>query len=293
MLGIAGVIVTRRFASYKDVPGILYHYPKARYHEHVVALQGHLVLAYEPRRGGRAQDSGSGGRSAFVALAFLGNIWDDPDDPTHAYVETLQFQEFPTPVPIRETVIPGKSLEHAVHEIPYNVAEDILGRGFALFRDQEAARVREGLADLMLPEELTKRPLIEVVAKRPLRDASFRYRVVEKVYGGRCAISGLRMTNGRGRAEADAAHIRPVSADGPDSVRNGLALTKTIHWAFDRGLVSLADDGRILTVERGIDHSMRTLFRADGLAFLPKDPMDWPHPSFLAWHRKFVFKGVA
>lgn len=180
-----------------------------------------------------------------------------------------------------------------MREIPYAIAADILGKGFALFRDQEAARVRDGLADLSLPEEITKRPLIEVVTKRALRDASFRYRVVEQVYRGRCAISGLRMTNGRGRAEADAAHIRPVVADGPDSVRNGLALTKTIHWAFDKGLVSLADDGRVLTVERGIDGTMRSLFRAGGLAFLPQDPLDRPHPSFLAWHRKFVFKGVA
>lgn len=43
-----------------------------------------------------------------------------------------------------------------------------------------------------------------------------------------------------------AAHIRSVEADGPDTVRNGIALTGTAHWLFDRGLLSFADDYTIL-----------------------------------------------
>ena len=37
------------------------------------------------------------------------------------------------------------------------------------------------------------------------------------------------MTNGNGRAEADAAHVRPVANDGPDTVRNGIALMKSMR----------------------------------------------------------------
>ena len=99
------------------------------------------------------------------------------------------------------------------------------------------------------------------------------------------------MTNGRGRAEADAAHIRPVEHDGPDTIRNGIALTRSVHWAFDRGMVSMSDDGHILTTERGIDDSLRRLLRTDGLALLPTRSDERPHPAFLAWHRKHVFKG--
>jgi putative restriction endonuclease len=42
-------------------------------------------------------------------------------------------------------------------------------------------------------------------------------------------MTGLRIFNGSGRAEVQAAHIRPVADNGPDSVRNGLALSSTIH----------------------------------------------------------------
>ena len=45
-----------------------------------------------------------------------------------------------------------------------------------------------------------------------------------------------------GRAEVQAAHIRPVADNGPDSLRNGVALSSTFHWMFDRGLISVGDD---------------------------------------------------
>ena len=79
--------------------------------------------------------------------------------------------------------------------------------------------------------------------------------------------------------------------DGPDIVRNGIALMKSLHWAFDRGFISLADDGRILTVERGIDGGIRGLLRPGGTALLPEQADERPHPEFLKWHRENVFRG--
>lgn len=70
--------------------------------------------------------------------------------------------------------------------------------------------------------------------------------MVLQAYGSRCAITGLRLINGGGRAEVEAAHIRPVEASGPDIVSNGIALSGTAHWMFDRGLISVADDLQIL-----------------------------------------------
>ncbi len=49
-----------------------------------------------------------------------------------------------------------------------------------------------------------------------------------------------------GRAEVDAAHIRPVEANGPDILTDGIALSGTAHWMFDRGLISLSDEPDIL-----------------------------------------------
>ena len=288
-----GIIVTQRFPSYKDQPGVLYHYPKAPYDDRVRALLGKLVLAYEPRRGGTSRDSAMGGRMAFVGTAFLGSTYDDPDDPTHAFVELRGYFELPRPVPLGETAVSGRSLQSAVREIRRDVAEDILRMGLADLALASSAAVREGLVDVSLPIGQLDRPVREVISNRLVRDASFRLRVVEQVYRGRCALTGIKMTNGNGRAEADAAHIRPVANGGPDYVRNGLALTKTVHWAFDRGLISLADDGRILAVESALDDPLRKLIAIGGQAILPSDPLDRPHPSFLQWHRQNVFKGVA
>ncbi len=70
---LAGILVTRRYATYKDQPGRLYHYPKRLYESVVQSLRGCLVLTYEPRRGGTSETSMSGGRSAFTGFAFLGD----------------------------------------------------------------------------------------------------------------------------------------------------------------------------------------------------------------------------
>ena len=288
-----GILVTRRFPQYKDQPGRLYHYPKAKYHERILGLRGKLILAYEPRRGGTSATSVGGGRSAFVGAAFLGDVYDDPDDPSHAFVVLRDYWELPAPVPIGETDVAGKSLESAVREIPRIVAEDILKKGLAPLAPMTTSAVREGLVDVSLPLLEIDRPIREVISSRAVRDTTFRFRVVELVYQGRCALTGIKMTNGNGRAEADAAHIRPVANGGPDHIQNGLALSKTIHWAFDRGLLSLQDDGRIVTVERGIDDTVRKLLVSSGRAVLPSDPLDGPHASFLKWHRENVFKGVA
>ncbi len=65
---------------------------------------------------------------------------------------------------------------------------------------------------------------------------------VVSAYDERCAVSRLRIINGGGRAEVEAAHIWPFADGGPDVVRNGLALSATCHWLFDRHLISLSDD---------------------------------------------------
>ena len=94
-----------------------------------------------------------------------------------------------------------------------------------------------------------ERPLVLSLVSKPFRERAFR-RAVMDAYDGRCAVSGWRLVNGGGRLEAQAAHIRPVEHGGPDSVRNGLALSGTAHWMFDRGLIGFNDDLDILITEK-------------------------------------------
>ena len=90
-----------------------------------------------------------------------------------------------------------------------------------------------------------ERSRVAYLTSRIVRDRIFR-RVVLRAYDARCAITSLKLINGHGRAEVEAAHIRPVEANGPDIVSNGLALSGTAHWMFDRGLISIAEDHEIL-----------------------------------------------
>jgi putative restriction endonuclease len=289
----AGVLVTRRFPGYKDIPGVQYHFPKHDYQRQIGTLVGALVLLYEPRRGGTSPTSSGGGRMAFTGLAYIERIWDDPEDPTYGYAGLRDAIDFNTPVPIHDTAIKAKALQSAVLPIPFATAAEISARGLSVPALNGLAEYREGLADTVDLSDLVERPFVEVVQNRSVRDASFRYRVVERAYDGTCAFTGMRLTNGYGRAEVDAAHIIPVADKGPDTVRNGIALTKSMHWAFDRGLISLSDSGRILTVDRGFDDAALRMLRADRRAILPNSDDEKPHVAFLAWHRQHKFKGAA
>lgn len=134
------------------------------------------------------------------------------------------------------------------------------------------------------------RERVSMLVSRVVRDRVFR-QIVLRAYDARCAVTGLKLINGGGRAEVEAAHIRPVEADGPDIVSNGLALSGTAHWMFDRGLISLADDASILVSRQANDpESIRSVINPSGRAILPGRPGDRPHPHFLRWHRENCFK---
>jgi putative restriction endonuclease len=102
-------------------------------------------------------------------------------------------------------------------------------------------------------------------------------------------MTGFNIINGGGRAEVQAAHIRPVARDGPDSIRNGLALSGTIHWMFDRGLVSIDENYSILVARDRLPDPVSRMLRDKLL--LPNRPDRRPHPQFLRYHRDQVFKG--
>jgi putative restriction endonuclease len=114
---------------------------------------------------------------------------------------------------------------------------------------------------------------------------------VLEAYDCRCAITGLKLINGRGRAEVEAAHIKPVEASGPDIVTNGLALSGTAHWMFDRGLIGVGQDLEILVSRQVNDaESVWSLVNKTGRAAVPTEAALRPHPSYLAWHREHCFK---
>ena len=224
-----------------------------------------------------------------------------------ALIEPGSYLDFATPVPFA-------SSEGAVIELGVlNDAGRISGRAQAAVRGLSPRDfnviVQAGLADdhPLLPrvdepvvsgfaEEHTPflfedaRERVASLVSRVVRDRVFR-RVVLRAYDERCAVTGLKLINGGGRAEVEAAHIRPVEANGPDIVSNGLALSGTAHWMFDRGLISLSDDMDILVSRQANDpDSIRSIINSTSRVMLPSREADRPHLQFVRWHRERCFK---
>jgi hypothetical protein len=81
-------------------------------------------------------------------------------------------------------------------------------------------------------------------ASRIRRDRAFREVVLEN-YDSTCAVTGQKFVY-ENHTEADAAHIIAKDVDGTDDPRNGLALSKTAHWAFDLGVFTISDQYEII-----------------------------------------------
>jgi putative restriction endonuclease len=295
------VFIHRSDSIYDDSPAERYQFPKI-YLGRARLCVGDWIVYLEPRavRGTRG----------YFAIAKVQKIIQDPKSEGMfvAVIEAGSYLEFSNPVPFSDRSGPvergllnesGKISGWAQSAVrPLSAAD--FDRITALgLEDSQTVLPRidqvedpDGFAETQAPyfhEEPRSRVL--QLTSRIVRDRVFR-KIVLRAYDERCAITGLRLINGGGRAEAAAAHIRPVEANGPDIVNNGIALSGTAHWMFDRGLIGLSDNLEIL-VSRQVNNiaEVRAFVRPEGVALLPSKERDRPHPTFLMWHRENCFKG--
>jgi len=79
-----------------------------------------------------------------------------------------------------------------------------------------------------------------------IRDARFKRNVVD-AYDGLCAMCGLNL------GLVEGAHIYPASApQSPDEVWNGIALCSNHHGAFDKQLIHVNAQSRIISMHPGL-----------------------------------------
>lgn len=295
-----GVFIHRSDSIYDDSPAERYQFP-GQYLSRVQACIGDWVLYYEPRK--------VPGTRGYFAAAKISRVIPDPIAAGMylALVEDGSYLDFVNSVPFNG---PDGVIERGL----LNEQGRISGRAQSAVRPISPAdfnrildagldeplpllpRVGHANSDNQLFEERSTfvfeqpRERAPALTSRVIRDRVFR-RVVLRAYDERCAVTGLKLINGGGRAEVEAAHIRPVEANGPDVVSNGIALSGTAHWMFDRGLISLSDDLEILVSRQVNDRSsIDALIHRSGRALLPQRPSDRPHPHFLTWHREHCFK---
>jgi putative restriction endonuclease len=128
------------------------------------------------------------------------------------------------------------------------------------------------------------------------RDAKFSVRVLP-AYDFTCALTRYRMIAIDGSTPLDAAHIQQFKRGGPCEPSNGIALSKTAHWLFDRGFWSIADDYRVVVksgaFEEAGEASQLLKPHAGRQILLPNTRGLWPNPLFLGWHRaNHGFEGI-
>lgn len=294
------VFTTKVNPAYDDLPEERYHFPRSYLNAARAAL-GDWIVYYEPRRSS-ADLSSSGGRLSYFATARLVDIQPDPTRANHYYGYVEHYLEFDEAVPFREA---DSYYERDLRKADGSTNKGRFGRAVRPLRDSEyhlilaagfqrlAGDAKPFVADRETETGLgepgvVERPVFNQLVRRPFRDRVFSS-AVKQAYDDTCAITGIKIINGGGRSEAEAAHIRPVAANGPDSMRNGLALSGTVHWMFDRGLISIDDDYSLLLKEDSIPGDVLRIINRNRHLRLPSQPLYHPHRSFLKYHRENVF----
>jgi putative restriction endonuclease len=297
---LKGVFDTKPQSGYDDEIARHYHFP-SQYRAIAEKLVGDRIIYREPRR--------NKGRQAYVAIARVLRIDPDPIRPGHFYAVVVDYRKFDRPVPFSSN---GKYAEAPLRAVgdPSKVGAFLQGKSIRPLSDEDFATiVRAGLRETLdpanavrleldeqhadfdtlslvqAPIEEQERRIEQILLNRKIRDASFRQQVCE-AYDNQCAVTRLRIVNGLGRAEVQAAHIWPVAEGGPDVVQNGIALCGTAHWLFDRHLISLTDDYRLLISHNKVPQELQGLFTKQlDRIHLPLNPALWPYPAYIARHR--------
>jgi putative restriction endonuclease len=293
------ILLHKADSIYEDEPDRIYDFPKS-YLKAVQDAVGDWIIYYEPVKAGNR---------GYFAVAKVASISAKPamEGRFLAHIEAGSYLPFVDTVP---RLIDGRPLEAAltgldgspkkggaqqlaVRRLPDAEFGRIVNLGLPQQLEViEANRYSETPHSLKEEALIFDRPVLERLTRRKYRDVAFR-RMVREAYENRCAFSGLDLRNGGGRPEVAAAHIRPVEWQGSDSVRNGLALSGTLHWMFDRGLISVADDETILVSRNKVPAEVvDRLLVPDGKLRLPNNPRDRPHPENLRWHRENIFGQV-
>lgn len=288
--------------------------PSSRYDDDVTRYQfGRRYLSLVQRARGDwvilRRSRADGGNLAYFAVARVATLEPDPNNPAMTFALLDDYLEFDRNVPWR---LEGRYAEEALREMPIKqVGVKLRGSSVRVLSDADfAAIVSIGLSQTLAPENAVRlglsgvgeaarpfefdvapgldqvRRVEQMLMNRKIRDANFRRHVCE-AYEDRCAVTGLRIINGGGRSEVQAAHVWGVGEGGPDVVQNGIALSGTIHWLFDRHLISLTDEYRLLVSHNKVPAELRVLFgRQMDRIHLPRDQRLWPHRTYVEKHRE-------
>lgn len=134
---------------------------------------------------------------------------------------------------------------------------------------------------------------IETVVRRRPRTAAFRKSVLI-AYDGKCAVCAMSLSMAGNPVALEAAHIRWHAAEGPDEIRNGLALCVLHHKLFDLGAFTLLPNLSVFVSSivkgRGVESALGQYHRKSILKPLPDSTESQPSLEYLLWHQREVFR---
>lgn len=153
--------------------------------------------------------------------------------------------------------------------------------------DAVAAQKQRQLSPLKLFDD--KPNYTEARVKKVARSRAFQ-EIVMDLYQRRCAVCGGGLYTPSGLAEVEGAHLVPRSRFGADDARNGCALCRAHHWAFDKGLFGIKADRTIYVPAKVLAVTQNSPLR--GLVGLPlnapSDLLLQPDLAAFEWHRDKV-----
>jgi putative restriction endonuclease len=152
-----------------------------------------------------------------------------------------------------------------------------------------ASALRSNTLEKFVPFIEENKAIYRVSAQK--RDKAFKDVVLEQ-YGFTCAITGQQYYSEH-LVEAQAAHIIPRRINGSDDPRNGIALSRTAHWAFDQGMFTLSDQYEIIVHPKARQARINKfpIIDLQGQSInKPNDDAFWPHKDAIEWHRVEVFE---
>ena len=127
------------------------------------------------------------------------------------------------------------------------------------------------------------------------RDPDFRNKVL-RAYEYQCAMCGWDARLMQQTVGLEAAHIRWWAHEGPDELNNGISLCVLHHRLFDRGVIGLSPDLKVMVSQdfngRG-DSAKLVIELANQQIIPPQNVKQQPDEQHIHWHEQQVFQSPA
>jgi hypothetical protein len=112
----------------------------------------------------------------------------------------------------------------------------------------------------------------------------FRF-AIRTIYDDKCCILGDSIDTGE-TINCEAAHIKPFSTGGNHAAKNGLLLSRDLHWAFDKGCFTI-DQSYEIKVHKKMKSS--SLGKYDGKKIKLPNKDFWPSIKNITYHNQEIF----